>query len=59
MGNFFSTFFAFNQNAFFELCYFIGNNIATILGLTAIGYLLFSEILSTDENAIRDERQII
>ena len=59
MGNFFTSFLAFNQNAFFELCYFLSNNIATILGLSAIGFLLFSEILASDENAVRDERQII
>jgi hypothetical protein len=59
MGDFLTTFLAFNQNAFFEICYFVSNNIATILGLGSIGYLVFSEILATDENAVRDERQII
>lgn len=59
MMDFLSSFLAFNQNAFFEICYFVSNNIATILGLTAISYLVFSEVVATDENAVRDERQII
>ena len=59
MGDFFSTFIAFNQNAFFEICYFVSTNLATLLGLGAIGYLLFTEVLASDENAVRDERQII
>ena len=59
MGDFLTTLLAFNQNAFFEICYFVSTNLATILGLGAIGYLLFTEILATDENAVRDERQII
>ena len=59
MGDFFTAFFAFNQNAFFEILYFVSTNLATILGLGAISYLLFTEIIATDENAVRDERQII
>lgn len=59
MADFFTSFAAFNQNAFFEICYFVSTNLATLLGLGAIGYLLFTEILSSDENAVRDERQII
>lgn len=59
MGDFLTTFLAFNQNAFYEICYFVSSNLATILGLAAIGFLVFSEILATDENAVRDERQII
>ena len=59
MGDFISAFFAFNQNAFFEILYFISTNLATILGLGAIAYLLFTEVVATDENAVRDERQII
>ena len=59
MGDFFTTFLAFNQNAFFEICYFVSSNLATILGLGAIAYLVFNEVLATDENAVRDERQII
>ena len=59
MGDFISTFFAFNQNAFFEIMYFVSSNLATILGLGAIAYLLFTEVIATDENAVRDERQII
>ena len=59
MGDFITTFLAFNQNAFFEICYFVSSNLATILGLGAIFYLVFNEVLATDENAVRDERQII
>lgn len=59
MGDFFTTFLAFNQNAFFEICYFISSNFATIIGLTGIAYLVYTEIIATDENAVRDERQII
>ena len=59
MGDFLTTFLAFNQNAFFEICYFVSSNLATILGLSAIFYLVFNEVIATDENAVRDERQVI
>jgi hypothetical protein len=59
MGDFLQTFMAFNQNAFYEILYFVSSNLATILGLGAIAYLLFTEVIATDENAVRDERQII
>lgn len=59
MGNFFQDFLVFNTNAFYELLYFLQENIGAILIFAGCAYCFRSEISHGRESEVRDERTIL
>lgn len=59
MLDFFRDFILFNRNGFLEIIYFLWRNIWMVAGLLSIGYIFMAEQLSTKNNEVKNERQIL
>lgn len=59
MLDFFRDFILFNRNGFLEIIYFLWRNIWMVAGLLSIGYIFLAEQLSTKNNEVKNERQIL
>lgn len=59
MGNFFQDFAIFNANAFYELLYFLQQNIGAILIFAGCAYCYRAEISHGRESEVRDERSVL
>lgn len=59
MLDFFRGFILFNRNGFLEIIYFLWRNIWMVAGLLSIGYIFMAEQLSTKNNEVKNERQIL
>lgn len=57
--NFFHDFLIFNYNAFYELAYFLSQNIGAILIFAGCAYCFRAEISHSRESEVRDERPIL
>ena len=59
MLEFFQDFLLFNRNGFLEIVYFLWRNIWMVAGVLSIGYIFLAEQLSTKNNEVKNERQIL
>lgn len=59
MIEFFQDFILFNRNGFMEIVYFLWRNIWMVAGVLSIGYIFLAEQLSTKNNEVKNERQIL
>jgi len=59
MSSFFREFIIFNQNAFYEVTYFLWNHLWVIAGLISIGYVFIAEQMLKNRDEVKDERKII
>lgn len=55
----FQDFILFNRNGFMEIVYFLWRNIWMVAGVLSIGYIFLAEQLSTKNNEVKNERQIL
>lgn len=59
MADFFSNFWAFNVNAFYEVLYFVINNIFVLIAIVGIVGCFIWEEIDNHSTDIVDERNII